>query len=85
MTFSPDENDNNQQDGNEFLATENPYYHHTGDLGFNSMITSSNIVDLEDTEVGTVLPKTYIMRNYDNDLCLSTSVPFRCTGHQNYT
>ena len=59
MTFSPDENDNNQQDGIEVLATENPYYHHTGDLGFTSMVTSSNIVDLEDTEVVTATQNIY--------------------------
>ena len=59
LTFTSDEKDNNEQDGNEFLATENPYYDHTGELGLNSIITSSNIVNLEDTEVVTATQNIY--------------------------
>ena len=58
-TFSQDVNGNDEQDENEFLVTENPYYHHTGDLGFDSTRKSTNIVEVNGTEIVTATQNIY--------------------------
>ena len=58
-TFSQDVNGNDEQDENQFPVTENPYYHYTGDLGFDSTRKSTNIVEVNGTEIVTATQNIY--------------------------
>ena len=58
-TLSQDVNGNDEQEENEFVVTENPYYHHTGYLGFDSTPKSTNIVDVNSTEIVTATQNIY--------------------------